>query len=71
MENPIKMDDLVVPLFLETPKCQINNQTTNPKYTATKDSPRLPCPNLRRQLSFGLSKTKWWLIPQETGAIPQ
>ena len=22
MENPIKMDDLEVPLFLETPKCQ-------------------------------------------------
>ena len=22
MENPIKMDDLGVPLFLETPKCQ-------------------------------------------------
>ena len=24
MENPIKMDDLGVPLFLETPICQIS-----------------------------------------------
>ena len=27
MENPIKMDDLGVPLFLETPICPINMYT--------------------------------------------
>ena len=29
MENPIKMDDLVVPLFLETPTCEWNQKLEN------------------------------------------
>ena len=31
MENPIKMDDLGVPLFLETPRCWFQLETPNPK----------------------------------------
>ena len=28
MENPIKMDDLGVPLFLETPTCSLEHEGT-------------------------------------------
>ena len=47
MEHPIKMDDLGVPLFLETPKYLKKNKTIPQRVKGTHELPNLPSPLLR------------------------
>ena len=44
MENPIKMDDLGIPLFLDTPKCVSN-------FLRWQKIPKIP--DISKQVSFG------------------
>ena len=63
VENPIKIDDLGVPLFLETPRC-LDNLSHSPRFLVSYDAIFFPDLNLQmiwaiyNDLSRG--HPKWW-----------
>ena len=66
MENPIKMDDLGVPLFLETPICTSDDHSSSDDHAVSMTTPRSRAhPGAREPRKSGMVKISsfsafWW-----------